>query len=164
MGEPLSPDRVFDFPEDELEPHPAYDFLAPTSLPGYAGNPNNNNRWLKADDYLLGKLEAMVDEQMVVLAIKEMVAPLMDMEEDLAALFGEDDDSEVFDEEKAWEVGAQVEQVQQTTAQRDETTDELTQQGEHTDAVHFRIGETDCSIREKTTRTLVVLVALHFHF
>nr|GEU77964.1 ribonuclease H-like domain-containing protein [Tanacetum cinerariifolium] len=27
MGEPLSPDRVFDFPMDEPEPHPACDFL-----------------------------------------------------------------------------------------------------------------------------------------
>ncbi|GJV58542.1 reverse transcriptase domain-containing protein [Tanacetum coccineum] len=66
MGEPLSPDRVFDFPVDEPEPHPAYDFFAPGPLPGYAGNPNNNNGWLEADDYLLGELEAMVDEPMVV--------------------------------------------------------------------------------------------------
>nr|GEX25259.1 hypothetical protein [Tanacetum cinerariifolium] len=34
IGEPLSPDRIFDFPEDELEPHPAYDFFAPAPLPG----------------------------------------------------------------------------------------------------------------------------------
>nr|GEX60312.1 hypothetical protein [Tanacetum cinerariifolium] len=31
----LSPDRVFDFPVDELEPHPAYDFFASEPLPGY---------------------------------------------------------------------------------------------------------------------------------
>ncbi|GJW91366.1 hypothetical protein Tco_0168919 [Tanacetum coccineum] len=132
MVEPLSPERVFDFPEDELEPHPAYDFFAPALLPGYAGNPNNNNRWLAADDYLLGELEAMVDEQMVVPAIEEvtepvaeaeeeqvialvidmeegqMDAPMMDMEEDLAALFGdddfEDDASDGFGEEEVWEV------------------------------------------------------------
>ncbi|GJU58288.1 hypothetical protein Tco_1236054 [Tanacetum coccineum] len=113
MGEPLSPNRVFDFLMDE--PHPAYDFFAPGSLPGYAGNLNNNNRWLEADDYLLGELEDMVNEQMVVPAIKEVVepvveaeeeqviapvvdiaegqmdAPVVDMEEDLAALFGKDD-------------------------------------------------------------------------
>ncbi|GJR94179.1 hypothetical protein Tco_0266353 [Tanacetum coccineum] len=142
MGEPLSPDRVFDFPMDE--PHPAYDFFAPAPLPGYAGNPNNNNGWLAADDYLLGELEAMVDEQMVVPAVDEiaeqmvvpaveevaepvveaeeeqviapvidvaeghMDAPMIDMEEDLAALFGdddfEDDASDGFGEEEVWEV------------------------------------------------------------
>ncbi|GKB83402.1 hypothetical protein Tco_0950297 [Tanacetum coccineum] len=121
MGEPLSPDRVFDFPVDEPEPHPAYDFFAPGPLPGYAGNPNNNNGWLEADDYLLGELEAMVDEPMVVPAIEEVaepvaeaeeeqvIAPVVDMEEDLAALFGEDEDfeddaSDGFDEEEVWEV------------------------------------------------------------
>nr|GFB28696.1 hypothetical protein [Tanacetum cinerariifolium] len=72
MGEPLSPYRVFNFPEDELEPHPAYDFFAPAPLPGYAGNLNNNNGWLAVDDYLLGELEAMVDEQMVIHAIEEV--------------------------------------------------------------------------------------------
>ncbi|GKD48933.1 hypothetical protein Tco_1277909 [Tanacetum coccineum] len=68
----MSPDRVFDFPEDKLELHPAYDFFAPAPLPGYASNPNNNNGWLAADDCLLGKLEAMVDEQMVVPAVDEI--------------------------------------------------------------------------------------------
>ncbi|GKB28680.1 hypothetical protein Tco_0868081, partial [Tanacetum coccineum] len=107
MGEPVLPDRVFDFPVDELEPHPAYDFFAPGPLPGYAGNPNNNNNgWLEVDDYLLGELEAIVDEPMVVPAIEEVselvdeveeeqvIAPVVDMEEDLAALFGEDEDFE----------------------------------------------------------------------
>ncbi|GKA44329.1 hypothetical protein Tco_0737053, partial [Tanacetum coccineum] len=70
MGEPLSPDRVFDFPMNE--PHPAYDFFTPALLPEYAGNPNNNNGWLAVDDYLLGELEAMVDEQMVVYAVDEI--------------------------------------------------------------------------------------------
>ncbi|GJS41936.1 retrovirus-related pol polyprotein from transposon TNT 1-94 [Tanacetum coccineum] len=74
MGEPLSPERIFDFLEDKLEPHPTYDFFAPALLPRYAGNPNNKNRWLAADDYLLGDLEAMVDEQMVVPAIEEVVS------------------------------------------------------------------------------------------
>ncbi|GJZ99268.1 hypothetical protein Tco_0671819, partial [Tanacetum coccineum] len=82
MGKPLSPDRVFDFPEDELESHPAYDFFAPAPLPGYAGNPNNNNRWLAADDYLLGELEAMVNEQMVVPAIEEVVELVARAEEE----------------------------------------------------------------------------------
>ncbi|GJV37912.1 hypothetical protein Tco_1410389 [Tanacetum coccineum] len=118
MGEPLSPDRVFDFPVDD--PHPTHDFFASASLLGYAGNPNNNNGWLEADDHLLGELEAMVDEQVIVRAVEEvaepmveaeeqMVAPVIDMEEDLIALFGEDedfedDDSEGFEEEEAWEV------------------------------------------------------------
>nr|GEZ34554.1 hypothetical protein [Tanacetum cinerariifolium] len=118
MGEPLSPDRVFNFPEDELEPHPAYDFFVPGPLLGYAGNPNNNNRWLEADDYLLEELEAMANEPMVGLMVndvaepvaeaeeehvvapivdmaeEQMAAPVMDIEEDLAVLFGEDDDFE----------------------------------------------------------------------
>ncbi|GJS04542.1 hypothetical protein Tco_0321050 [Tanacetum coccineum] len=87
---------------------------------------------LEADDYLLGELEEMVDEQMVVPVIEEvaepvaeaeeeqviapvvdiaegqMNAPVMDMEEDLAALFGdddfEDDASDGFGEEEVWEV------------------------------------------------------------
>ncbi|GJS36231.1 hypothetical protein Tco_0534613 [Tanacetum coccineum] len=132
MGEPLLPDRVFDFPEHKLEPHPAYDIFAPAPLPGYTGNLNNNNGWLAADNYLLGELKAMVNEQMVVLAIEEVAepvaeaeeelviapaidieeghidAPMMDMEEDLAALFGdddfEDDASDGFSEEEVWEV------------------------------------------------------------
>nr|GEV54960.1 hypothetical protein [Tanacetum cinerariifolium] len=124
-GKSLSPDCVFDFPEDVPEPHPAYDFFAPGPLPGYAGNPNNNNGWLEADDYLLGELEAMVDEPMVIPAIDEvakpvaeaeeqMAAPVMDMEKDLVALFGEDDDFEDDDfsdddfggveKEEVWEV------------------------------------------------------------
>nr|GEY95820.1 hypothetical protein [Tanacetum cinerariifolium] len=118
MGESLSPDRMFNFFEDGLELHPAYDFFAPGPLLGYAGNPSNNNGWLEADDYLLGELKAMVDEPMVIPAIEEvpetvaaaeqeqvvtlvvdieeeqMETLLMDMEEDFAALFGEDDDFE----------------------------------------------------------------------
>ncbi|GKB30974.1 hypothetical protein Tco_0870375 [Tanacetum coccineum] len=82
MGKPLSPDRVFDFPVDELEPHIAYDLFAPEPLPGYAGNPNNNNGWIEADDYLLRELEAMVDEPMVVPAIEEVVEPVAEAEEE----------------------------------------------------------------------------------
>ncbi|GJR45038.1 hypothetical protein Tco_1313141, partial [Tanacetum coccineum] len=86
--------------------------------PGYVGNPNNRNRWIEADVPLLGELGeigeplgAEVDEPMVDPVIDElaeqiveveeqMVALVMDMEEDLAMLFGvedyneEDDDSE----------------------------------------------------------------------
>ncbi|GKE21737.1 hypothetical protein Tco_1433249 [Tanacetum coccineum] len=93
MGEPLSSDRVFDFPVNEPEPYPAYDFFAPGPLPGYAGNPNNNNGWFEADDYLLGELEAMVDEPMVVPAIEEVAEPV-----------AEDDASDGFDDEEVWEV------------------------------------------------------------
>ncbi|GJT22915.1 hypothetical protein Tco_0892852 [Tanacetum coccineum] len=122
MGEPLSPDRVFDFPMDE--PHPAYDYFAPALLPR--------------------ELEAMVDEQMVVPAVDEiaeqmdvhafkevaepvvkaeeeqviallvdvvegqMDALMMDMEEDLAVLFSDDDfgddASYGLGEEESWEV------------------------------------------------------------
>ncbi|GKF52596.1 hypothetical protein Tco_0159506, partial [Tanacetum coccineum] len=96
---------------DEPEPHPAYDLFAPRALPGYAGNPNNNNGWLEADDYLLGELEAMVDvaEPVAEAEEEQVIAPVVDMEEDLAALFGEDEDfeddaSDGFDEEEVWEV------------------------------------------------------------
>nr|GEU99859.1 hypothetical protein [Tanacetum cinerariifolium] len=90
MGEPLSPARVFDFPKDQLEPHPAYDFFVHGPLPGYAGNPNNNNEW-------------------IVEAEEQMIAPVDNVDEDIAMLFGdddfEDDDSEGFDEEEdVWEV------------------------------------------------------------
>ncbi|GJT59840.1 retrovirus-related pol polyprotein from transposon TNT 1-94 [Tanacetum coccineum] len=92
MGEPLSPDHVFDFPMDESEPRPAYDFFVPGPLPGYVGNPNNNNGWIEADVPLLGELVAEADEPM-----------------DLAMLFSDedfgDDDSEGFEDAKeVWEV------------------------------------------------------------
>ncbi|GJT19262.1 hypothetical protein Tco_0877968 [Tanacetum coccineum] len=115
------------------EPHPAHDFFAPAPLTEYAGNLNNNNGWLAVDDYLLGELEAMVDEQMVVPAVEEVAKPvveaedeqviapvvdvvegqmdalMMDMEEDLAVLFGDDDFKDDaldgFGEEEVWEVG-----------------------------------------------------------
>ncbi|GJW54913.1 hypothetical protein Tco_0098998 [Tanacetum coccineum] len=111
MGEPLSPDSVFDFPMDEPEPHPAYDFFSPGLLPSYAGNPNNNNEWIEADMPLLGELGAEADELMVATLIDEiaepvveiveqMVALVIDVEEDLAMLFGDDNfsdgDSEGF--------------------------------------------------------------------
>ncbi|GJS96623.1 hypothetical protein Tco_0803591 [Tanacetum coccineum] len=86
MGEPLSPDRVFDFPIDE--PHPAYNFFAPGPLLGYAGNPNNNNGWIEADMPLLGELGEMgqpqgveVDEPMVVPTIEEVAEPVAEADE-----------------------------------------------------------------------------------
>ncbi|GJY34743.1 hypothetical protein Tco_0419212 [Tanacetum coccineum] len=174
----------------------------------------------------------------------QMDALMMDMEEDLAVLFSdddfEDDALDGFGEEEVWEVapglpGSDAEiaagviigeiglrvlavegqmQVmasqmiqavdrwiqrwcsvselgQQTSTQRDEkrlqdrlngsTLQVITQerhadraaadycyrdeqQGEHADAVHFRIGEMDCSLREKTTRTPVVLLIFPFDF
>nr|GFA27555.1 hypothetical protein [Tanacetum cinerariifolium]GFA28096.1 hypothetical protein [Tanacetum cinerariifolium] len=124
MGEPLSPDRVFNFPVDELEPHLAYDFFAHGPLPGYTGNQNNNNVWLEADDYLLRELKAMVDEPMVGPIANEIaepvdeageqvVASVVGMDEDIAMVFGDDDsedddfsddDSEGVEKEEVWEV------------------------------------------------------------
>nr|GEU30964.1 hypothetical protein [Tanacetum cinerariifolium] len=110
MGKPLSPDRMFDFPVDEPEPHPAYDFFAFGPLPGYASNPDNNNKWIEKDVPLLGEIGVVSDESMVGLIIDEIVeliveaeeqviAPMVDMDEDIVMLFG-DDDSEGFDEEE----------------------------------------------------------------
>nr|GEV94172.1 hypothetical protein [Tanacetum cinerariifolium] len=77
MGEPLSPDHVFDFPMDEPEPHPAYDFFAPGPLPGYAGNPNNNNNgWIEADVPLLRELGVVADEPMVGQIVNEIAKPI----------------------------------------------------------------------------------------
>ncbi|GKD33980.1 hypothetical protein Tco_1249489, partial [Tanacetum coccineum] len=78
MGEPLSPDRVFDFLVDEPEPHPAYVFFAPGSLPGHVGNPNNNNGWIEVDVPLLGELGAMADELMVGPIVDEFAKPIVE--------------------------------------------------------------------------------------
>ncbi|GKC76425.1 hypothetical protein Tco_1127199, partial [Tanacetum coccineum] len=103
------------------EPHPAYGFFAPGSLLGYAGNPNNNNGWIEADVPLLSELGAEVDELMVALVIAEAAEPIaemeeqvialvIDMEEDLAMQFGDDDDFDDDDfegfegDEEVWEV------------------------------------------------------------
>nr|GEW23128.1 hypothetical protein [Tanacetum cinerariifolium] len=120
MGEPLSPDRVFDFSMDEPEPHLAYDFFAPGPLPGYAGKQNNNNGWIKEDVPLQGELGVEADEPIVGPLVDEIaepivemeeqvIAPVIDMEEDIAMLFDDDDfsddDSEGFeDNEEVWEV------------------------------------------------------------
>nr|GEX48260.1 hypothetical protein [Tanacetum cinerariifolium] len=114
------------------EPLLAYDFFAPGLLPGYVGNQYNINGCIEADVPLLGELGEMgeplgadVDELMVDLVIDElvepivkveaqMVAPTMDMDGDLAMLFGDVDDSgdddsegpggdeEVWEENEEW--------------------------------------------------------------
>nr|GEW99878.1 hypothetical protein [Tanacetum cinerariifolium] len=85
MGEPLSPDRVFDFPVGKPEPHPAYDFFAPGPLPGYAGNSNNNNGWIEADVPLLGEIGVVADEPMVGLIVDEIAKPIVEVEEQMIA-------------------------------------------------------------------------------
>nr|GEW02391.1 hypothetical protein [Tanacetum cinerariifolium] len=158
---------MFDFRIDKPEPHPAYDFFAPGPLPGYAGNPNNMNGWIEEDVPLLGELDEIgkplgaeadepmvnpvVDEvaELIVKGEEQMVSLVMDMEEDLAMLFGDDDfindDSEGFeDDEEVWEVQVmssqmvqavgrleqvvtQMEQGQQVATHRDETIEGLSQ-------------------------------------
>ncbi|GJV15249.1 hypothetical protein Tco_1360572 [Tanacetum coccineum] len=78
----LSPDAFRFILKKRADHNPAYDFFAPAPLPGYVGNPNNNNGWLAADDYLLGELKAMVKEQMVVPAIEEVDEPVAETEEE----------------------------------------------------------------------------------
>nr|GFB64479.1 hypothetical protein [Tanacetum cinerariifolium] len=72
MGESWSPNRVFNFPADELEPHLAYDFFAPGPLPGHGG---------QADT---GPMIDEVFEPVAEAEEEQMAAPVMDMEEDLA--------------------------------------------------------------------------------
>nr|GFD31464.1 hypothetical protein [Tanacetum cinerariifolium] len=90
MGEPLSPDHVFDFPMDEPEPHPAYDLFAPRPLPGYARNPNNMNGWIEADVSLLGEMGEMgeplgaeADKPMVDLVVVEFAELIVEGEEQM---------------------------------------------------------------------------------
>ncbi|GJW96809.1 hypothetical protein Tco_0178617 [Tanacetum coccineum] len=106
---------MFNFLVDEPEPHPTYDFVTPGPLPGYAGNPNNNNGLIEADVSLLGELRVVANKPMVGLIVDEIAEPIVeleeqviasvvDMDEDIAMLFGdddfEDDDSEGFNEEE----------------------------------------------------------------
>nr|GEU52784.1 hypothetical protein [Tanacetum cinerariifolium] len=102
MGEPLSPDHVFDFPMDESEPHPAYDFFAPGPLPGEPLR-------AEVDEPMV---DPMIDElaESIVEVEEQMVAPVIDMEGDLAMLFDDDDFSDDVldddeDDEEVWEVG-----------------------------------------------------------
>ncbi|GKC82758.1 hypothetical protein Tco_1138475 [Tanacetum coccineum] len=89
MGEPLSPERVFDFLVDEPEPHQAYDFFAPRPLPGVV-----------ADEPMVGPIVDEIAEPIVV-AEEQEITPVVDMDEDIAMLFGDDDfedvDSEGFE-------------------------------------------------------------------
>ncbi|GKB20074.1 hypothetical protein Tco_0853997 [Tanacetum coccineum] len=117
---------------DEPEPHLAYDFFASGPLLGYAGNPNNNNGWIEVDVPLLGELGAEADEPMVSPLINEIVEPVVemegqvialviDMEENIAMLFGDDDfcddDSDGFeDEEEVWEVNEEWLMAPHTTS------------------------------------------------
>ncbi|GJX24126.1 hypothetical protein Tco_0228571 [Tanacetum coccineum] len=98
--------------------------LRPDRHPGYVGNPNNANGRIEADVPLLGEmgepLGAEVDEPIVDPVIDEVaepiakgeelvIAPVIDVEEDIAMLFGDDDfsddDYEGFeDDEEVWEV------------------------------------------------------------
>nr|GEU29548.1 hypothetical protein [Tanacetum cinerariifolium] len=95
--------------------HPTYDFITPGPLPGYVGNPNNNNGWIEADVPLHGELRVVTDEPIVspivdeiaepiVKAEEQVIAPVVNVDEDIAMLFGdddfEDDDSKGFDEEE----------------------------------------------------------------
>nr|GEZ05719.1 hypothetical protein [Tanacetum cinerariifolium] len=103
MAEPLSPNHVFDFSDDELELHLAYGFFAPGPLPGYANDPNNHNGWIDADVPLLRELGVVADGQMVSPVadepiVDEEAAPRIDMDEDLAALFGDAAFDDDFDE------------------------------------------------------------------
>ncbi|GJZ30532.1 hypothetical protein Tco_0575579 [Tanacetum coccineum] len=95
MGEPLSPDRLFDFFVDGPEPHPAYNFFAPGPLPGYAAMIHEPMVGLMVDE--VAELVAKAEEEQVV-------ALVVGIDEDIAMLFGdddfEDDASEGFDEEE----------------------------------------------------------------
>ncbi|GJS32420.1 hypothetical protein Tco_0530802 [Tanacetum coccineum] len=78
---------------DEPEPQHAYDFFASGTLPCYAGNPNNTNRWIKEDVPLLGELGeigkplgAEVDEPLVDPVIDELAEPIVEVEEQMVAL------------------------------------------------------------------------------
>nr|GEV76801.1 hypothetical protein [Tanacetum cinerariifolium] len=92
MDEPLSPDRMFDFPVDESELNPAYDFFAPGPLLGYA-----------ADEPMVGLIKDEIAEP-IVKAEEQVIALVVDMDEDIAMFFGDDDfkddNSERFDDEE----------------------------------------------------------------
>ncbi|GJU74018.1 hypothetical protein Tco_1265423 [Tanacetum coccineum] len=99
-------------------------FFAPGPLPGYVGNPNNTNGWIEVDVPLLGELgeplgaevdeppvDPVIDElaEPIVEVEEQMVAPVMDIEEDLGMLLvrmildidGHDDDE---DDDDVWEM------------------------------------------------------------
>nr|GEU67369.1 hypothetical protein [Tanacetum cinerariifolium] len=103
MGEHLSPGRLFDFPMDE--PYLTYDFFTPGPLPSFVG--------AEVDEPLV---ELMIDElaeSIVEEEEEQMVALAMDIEGDLAMLFGDgdfsddglDDSEGPKDDEEVWEIG-----------------------------------------------------------
>ncbi|GKF80264.1 hypothetical protein Tco_0238866, partial [Tanacetum coccineum] len=104
-----SPDRVFDFPEDALAPHLAYDFFAPGLIPGYARAPVNMNEWIKEDGTLKADLMEPIVDPVVDEMEEQMIALVIDVEEELAMLFGDDDDFSdndlegYEDDEAGWE-------------------------------------------------------------
>ncbi|GKA41685.1 hypothetical protein Tco_0734345 [Tanacetum coccineum] len=51
-----SPNRVFDFPMVEPEPHPAYDFFAAEPILGLVEAPGNINERIEEDVPLLGEM------------------------------------------------------------------------------------------------------------
>ncbi|GJV11491.1 hypothetical protein Tco_1353032, partial [Tanacetum coccineum] len=77
-------------------------FLRARTATGYAGNPTSKHRMIKADVPLLRELGVVADEPMVGLMVNEIVelivkaeeqviALVVDMDEDVAMLFGNDD-------------------------------------------------------------------------
>ncbi|GKG38648.1 hypothetical protein Tco_0460360, partial [Tanacetum coccineum] len=89
MDVPPSPDRVFDFPMAEPEPHPAYYFFATEPIVGLAEAPGNMNGWIEEDVPLLGE----IGEPMEIAGGAE--------EAGLDLLFGDDTDDD--DDEDDWE-------------------------------------------------------------
>ncbi|GJR99363.1 hypothetical protein Tco_0315872 [Tanacetum coccineum] len=153
MDVPPSPDRVFDFPVDE--PHPAYNFFAPGSLPDYAGNPNNTNEWIEAYVPLLGEAvarrfiyRAAEGHSLTLLApgvyvlssvIEDLCTRMDNLEHGHGALVKKMmtvSDAEVADSiaigtdssERLLRVVGKMEQDQQATTQRDEVIFGLSQQ------------------------------------
>ncbi|GKA73832.1 hypothetical protein Tco_0780134 [Tanacetum coccineum] len=109
MGEPLSLDSVFDFPMDE--PHPAPDFFALAPLPearGYGRRADGVPSVKEVVELVVETEEEQVIAPVVDAVEGKMDALMMEIEEDLAVLFGDDDfedeASDGFGEEEVWEV------------------------------------------------------------
>ncbi|GJU63529.1 hypothetical protein Tco_1245364 [Tanacetum coccineum] len=85
---------------DELEPQHAYDFFVPGPLPGYAGNPNNANAWIKADMPLLKELGEM-GEHLGSKVEELMVDPVIDKIVELI-VEGPNGDEEVWEIDEEW--------------------------------------------------------------
>ncbi|GJU88507.1 hypothetical protein Tco_1300930 [Tanacetum coccineum] len=96
MGEPLSPESVrHSMKRARVASVMILSRYGP--LQEYVGNPNNNNRCIKAVVPLLGKLGAEVDEPMVGPGADEVAEPIVEMEEQ-----GFDDDEEVWEVNEEW--------------------------------------------------------------